>query len=156
MPSSIRSTAMTKNAATPNATARIKTKFGMEGTCCANTCKSGSEIVMIKPMIKVMSTTMISFFERVMTEPVRSPIGVMDNSTPTLKKSIPTINRMAPIIKVINILGGIGAMEKHSNSTMIKIGSTAFKVSVNFSWNFERYENNEKTSFVIIIDFSVT
>ena len=81
------------------------------------------------------------FFDLVIMEPTRSPMGVMDNSTPTLKNSIPTIKRMAPIRNVIKTLGGIGAIEKHRNSTMIKMGSTAFKVSINFSWNFDRNAN---------------
>ena len=72
-----------------------------------------------------------------MIVPVRSPIGVMDISTPTLKKSIPTISKPAPIKKVIRILGGIGAMVKQSNKTMASIGMTALSVSVNFSLNLE-------------------
>lgn len=50
------------------------------------------------------------FLDLVMTEPVRSPIGVMDISTPTLKNSIPTINRTAPHKNVIKMLGGIGVI----------------------------------------------
>jgi hypothetical protein len=42
---------------------------------------------------------------------------------------------MAPIKKVINILGGIGAIEKHKSKTITKIGMTAFSVSVIFSLN---------------------
>ena len=86
-----------------------------------------------------------------MIEPTRSPIGFMDNSTPTLKNSIPIINRTAPIRNVIRILGGIGAMVKHSNSTMSKIGITAFRVSISFSLNLERKNNNDyqRLSFFI-------
>ena len=75
----------------------------------------------------------------------------MDNSTPTLKNSIPIINRTAPIRNVIRILGGIGAMVKHSNSTMSKIGITAFRVSISFSLNLERKNNNDyqRLSFFI-------
>jgi len=123
--------------ATPRATANISTKFGMDGTCCARTCKSGSDIVIKNPMIKLMSITINTFLDFVIMVPVRSPIGVMDNSTPTLKKSIPIISKIAPIKKVIRILGGIGAMEKHNNNTIASIGTTAFKVSVNFSLNLE-------------------
>ena len=55
MPNNIRKMANTKNTATPVATARISTKFGMEGTCPARTCKSGSEMVITNPMTKVTS-----------------------------------------------------------------------------------------------------
>ena len=72
-----------------------------------------------------------------MMVPVLSPIGVMDTSTPTLKNSIPIINNIAPIKKVIRTLGGIGAMVKQSNKTMASIGMTAFRVSANFSLNLE-------------------
>ena len=72
-----------------------------------------------------------------MIEPTFSPIGVMESSTPTLKSSIPAINKTAPTRKVIRMLGGIGAMVKQSNNTITKIGNTAFRVSENFSSNFE-------------------
>ena len=110
--------------------------LGMEGTCWASTCKSGSEIVMTKPMTKLTKITIHTFLDLVIIVPVRSPIGVMDNSTPTLKNSIPIISNVAPTKKVINILGGIGAIVKQSSSTIAKIGSTAFIVSENFSINF--------------------
>jgi hypothetical protein len=73
-------------------------------------------------------------------EPTRSPIWFIDISTPTLKKSIPIMSRTAPIRNVINMLGGIGAIVKHSNKTMARIGSTAFRVSVNFSLNRDEIE----------------
>ena len=88
-------------------------------------------------MIKVIRTTTEIFFDLVMIEPTRSPIGVMDNSTPTLNSSIPTIKRMAPMRNVIKMLGGIGAIGKQRSNTIIKIGSTAFRVSISFSLNFE-------------------
>ena len=94
-------------------------------------------MVIKNPITKLTKITMNMFLDLVITVPVRSPIGVMEISTPTLKNSIPTIKRRAPIKKVINILGGIGAIEKHSNSTIASIGMTAFSVSVNFSLNLE-------------------
>jgi hypothetical protein len=47
---------------------------------------------------------------------------------------------MAPIKKVIKILGGIGAIEKHKSKTITRIGTTAFSVSVNFSLNRDEIE----------------
>ena len=133
---------MIKNAPTPVATANINTIFGMEGTCCASTCKSGSEMVMMKPIIKLITIITGSFLERVIIVPTLSPMGVMDISTPTLKSSIPTVKRTAPIKNVIKILGGIGAIEKHKSKTIASMGKTAFKVSNNFSLNFERLNCN--------------
>lgn len=92
---------------------------------------------MINPIIKVIKITIKMFLDLVMTEPVRSPIGVMDISTPTLKNSIPTINRTAPHKNVIKMLGGIGVMVKHNINTIASIGITAFNVSDNFSLNFD-------------------
>lgn len=131
------------------ATATINVRLGMEGTCCANTCKSGSDIVITNPIIKVIKITIKIFFDLVIMEPVRSPIGVMDNSTPTLKNSIPTIKRTAPIRKVIRILGGTGVMVKHSNNTITSIGNTAFKVSTSFSLNLELIDNYVKPLSVL-------
>jgi hypothetical protein len=78
-------------------------------------------------------------------------MGVIDISTPTLKNNIPTINKIAPIKNVIRILGGIGAIEKHKSKTIARIGRTAFNVSVSFSLNFERLNNNyiKRLSFLI-------
>ena len=53
-------------------------------------------------------------------------------------KYCPTGNNNAPIRKVTIMLGGIGAIVKHNNSTIPKIGKTAFNVSENFSENLER------------------
>ena len=130
---SIRKIAITRKMPTPSATARINTRFGIEGTCCASTCKSGSEIVITNPIIKVINTTLKMFFDLVIIVPTRSPIGVMEISTPTLKNNIPTIKRMAPIRNVIKILGGIGAIEKQRSKTITSIGTTAFRVSISFS-----------------------
>lgn len=148
MPNSIRSKETTRKHPTPRATARISVRFGMDGTCSASTCKSGSDMVMIKPIIKLIRITINTFLDFVMMEPTRSPIGVIDISTPTLKKSMPTINRTAPIRKVIRILGGIGAMEKHNSNTIAKIGKTAFRVSVSFSLNLDCKNSKISSTFL--------
>ena len=75
-----------------------------------------------------MITIIKRFFDFVTIEPTRSPIGVMDMSTPTLKNSIPIINSVAPIKNVSRILGGIGAIEKHSKRTISKIGKQTAKI----------------------------
>ena len=85
---------------------------------------------------------MESFFDLVIMVPTLSPIGVMDSYTPTLKSSIPTIKKTAPIKKAIKILGGMGAIVKHKIRTIARMGKTAFKVSDNFSFNLERLNCN--------------
>ena len=75
-------------------------------------------------------------------EPTRSPMGVMDISTPTLNKSMPAISSTAPTRKVIRMLGGMGAMVKHNSNTMPRMGKTAFRVSLSFSLNFECKNDN--------------
>lgn len=48
------------------------------------------------------------------------------------------------------MLGEIGAMVKHSTSTMAMTGSTAFKVSLNFSRRFEGRNFNNISPFVTV------
>lgn len=74
-----------------------------------------------------------SFLVFVIQVPTRSPIGVMDISTPKEKRIIPTIKNTAPTRNAIKIPGDIGAMLKHKISTIPMTGSTAFPVSVTFS-----------------------
>ena len=65
----------------------------------------------------------------------------------TLNSSIAAAEgRLDPIIynstkNVISILGGMGAMLKQSSNTMASIGNTAFRVSANFSLNFDLIDN---------------
>lgn len=139
---SIRKMANTRKIPTPNATANINTRLGTDGTCSASTCKSGSDMVMTKPMMKLTNTTISTFFVLVIIVPVRSPMGVMEISTPTLNKSIPAISSTAPTRNVIRILGGMGAMVKQSSNTMPRMGKTAFRVSLSFSLNFECKNDN--------------
>ena len=141
--------AITKNTATPNATASISVRLGTDGTCCARTCKSGSEMVITNPIINEITTITNTLLDRVIMEPTFSPMGVIDNSTPTLKNNIPTINKVAPIKNVIRTLGGIGAMEKHKSNTINKLGTTAFSVSENFYLKLDLNENNIYNLFLI-------
>ena len=54
---------MTRYIPTPKATDKISTKLGIDGTCSARTCKSGSEIVIINPMIKLIRMIINTFLE---------------------------------------------------------------------------------------------
>lgn len=57
------------------------------------------------------------------------------------------MSNAAPMRNVKRMLGGMGAMVKHRSKTIAKIGSTAFRVSENFSWNLERVDCNLCISF---------
>ena len=121
--------------------------FGTEGTCSASTCKSGSEIVMIRPSRNESTTTMPSFLVRVIAVPTRSPIGVIAISAPAENSIMPTSSSAAPIRKQSRMLGEIGAMVKESSSTMQTIGSTARTASIHFSDRFLRKFNPYITTF---------
>ena len=46
--------ATTRKAPTPAATARMRVRLGIMGTWVASTCKSGSDMVMMKPTRKAL------------------------------------------------------------------------------------------------------
>lgn len=108
------------------------------GTCCASTCRSGSDIVIIKPSKKDSATTTHSFLDCVIAVPTRSPIGDIASSAPSVKNTIPTISNIPPIRKHSKILGEIGAIVKDSSSTSPMMGSTACSASFSFSFSFFR------------------
>ena len=90
-------------------------------------------MVMIKPSMKPMKIMTHSFLVFVMQVPTRSPMGVMDISTPRENRIIPTIRSTAPTRNAIRIPGEMGAMLKQRTSTIPMTGSTAFPVSTVFS-----------------------
>ena len=47
------------------------------------------------------------------------------------------------------MLGGIGTIVKHKIRTIASMGRTAFKVSLNFSFNFERWKAKRLYSRVV-------
>ena len=156
MENNIRSTAATRKIPTPTATARISVIFDTDGTCPASTCRSGSDIVMMKPSMKHNPIITGSRFDCAIRVPIRSPIGVIDISAPSVKNIIPTTRRIAPIIKAIRMPGGTGAIVKLNINTIAMIGTTASNDSFNFSDNFVRYKFNKYSclSVLIILQFS--
>ncbi len=110
--------------------------FDTAGTCSASTCRSGSDMVTIKPRMKVRAVINHNFLVCVILVPTFSPMGVMDISAPKVKNIIPTIRNTAPSRNASRIPGSSGAIVKHSTSTIAMIGSTAFRVSFSFSSNF--------------------
>ena len=99
----------------------------------ARTVRSGSDIVIITPSRKLTKTITHTLFDLVMHEPTLLPIGVIAVSAPTVKNAIPTISITAPVRKDTSILLGIGAIVKHSRSTITVIGSTDVRASFSFS-----------------------
>ena len=138
MENSMRKRASTRNVPTPPATDRIKIMLGTAGTCPARTCRSGSEMVIMKPSKKavIMIRARLRLFVR--ADPTRSPMGVMDISAPRVKNIIPARIRTAPMRKHKRMLGEMGAMEKHKASTMQMMGRTAWRASCHFSVSFFR------------------
>ena len=110
---------------TPTDTAPIRTLFGIDGTCPARTCRSGSDMVIITPRMNPMPRIAHSFFVFVIQLPIRSPIMDMDISAPRVKNIIPTTSRTAPARKQSRMLGDIGAIQKHRTRTIPIIGRTA-------------------------------
>ena len=81
--SRMRSTASARNAPTPTATDTISTRLGIEGTCWASTCRSGSASVTITPITNAMSSTVGSLRALAVCAPTPSPSGVIAISEPS-------------------------------------------------------------------------
>ena len=109
--------------------------FGMDGTSVANTCKSGSEMVIMTPSKNERHTIKRMFLLLVILAPTFSPIMVMDISAPRVKNIIPKITISAPIRKLSNTLGVNGVIEKHNTNTIRIIGTTATTASINLLLN---------------------
>ena len=124
MPKRMRSRAMTRKTPTPRATDQMMTLLGMEGTCSARTCRSGSATVMSTPMRKLRSTMTEIFREEVISLPTYSPRGIMDISEPMVKRPMPRISRMPPTRNAIMALLETGVRTKHSRVTMPMMGRT--------------------------------
>ena len=120
----MRSFAITRKIPTPIATVNIRTRLGMAETWPASTCKSGSATVMITPKIKQTAIESQTFLVRESSTPMPSPMGIMDISTPKVKKPMPTIRSTAPNKNSVSVPGVSGAMEILKTSTINVIGST--------------------------------
>ena len=129
----MRSMAITRKSPTPADTAPIMTPFGMFGTCCASTCRSGSEIVIITPTRRLTRIIIHSFLERETDEPMCSPMGVIARSVPSVNRPIPSMSIIVPITKDISMLFGTGIIVKHKMKSMTATGRTDLKASLSFS-----------------------
>ena len=108
----------------------------MACTCCASTCRSGSETVISTPSTKPRIRIRRRFRVRVTRAPTCPPIGVMATSAPTEKNIMPPTSITAPRRKLSITPLGIGATVMLSISTSVTMGSTAASASRSLSRSF--------------------
>ncbi len=121
------------NKPTPVPTVTRRTVLSMCGTVSASTWRSGSEIVIAKPSMKLTARIKGIFFVFVSAVPILLPIGVIEVSAPREKRPIPATSITAPTKKQSNKSGFIGETEKHKTKTIITIGRTDSAASLIFS-----------------------
>ena len=92
-------------------------------------------MVMMNPSTNPSTIITHSFLDLVILLPTFSPMGVIAISAPRVKNIMPITSITAPRIYSSIMLGEIGAMEKHSKSTITIIGKTALTASFSFSFN---------------------
>ncbi|OPZ76258.1 MAG: hypothetical protein BWY78_01426 [Alphaproteobacteria bacterium ADurb.Bin438] len=126
-----------KNKPTPKATDKIIIMFGTFGTCSANTCKSGSDIVTTVPIKKLINKIDQSFLDFVKAAPINSPIGIIAISAPIINIPIPKISNNEPTIKTISMSILIGTSKKDNKKTIILTGIIDVKDSIIFSFKFK-------------------
>ena len=130
-------TAIIKNKPTEIPTKTIKTvRFTTALTCSARTDRSGSAIVIKRPIIKAIATSNVTFLCFVKPEPICSPIGVIAISAPKLNRVMPIIINTAHIANVIIsvvVKSVIGV--KASTKTIIATGATEIADSLNLDSN---------------------
>ena len=131
--SSVRRMAATRKTPTPRLTERISVLFGMDCTCPARTCRSGSEIVISAPKTKPAARMSGMFRVPVSAPPMRLPIGCMDSSAPSVKNIMPITSSRLPKRKVSSVPLGTGTMVRESTKTIRAIGMTAPSASFSFS-----------------------
>ena len=109
---------------TPAPTTARSTVFSMCGTVSASTCRSGSATVMAKPRRNDTPRISGRFFVLVSAVPIRLPMSVIDCSAPREKSPMPAVRSSAPMRNVSSRSVRIGTMQRHSITTMQRIGST--------------------------------
>ena len=119
-----RNNATLKNKPTPIATHIISTIFGIDGTCCANTCKLGSEIVIKTPKIKQIINGAQILLALPILIPMLSPNGSIEIPEPIVKKLIPKIRSKVPNKNRTRTPAFIGDKLTLKMSTIAAIGKT--------------------------------
>ena len=129
----MRSNASTRKTPTPAATVRMSTVSGTDGICAASTVRSGSAIVTSTPMRKQTGMSTDSFLDLVRWEPMRSPIGIMDRSAPSVNSPMPAMSSTAPSRKSQKVPAGSGESSRWISTTIPVTGSTEESDSLIFA-----------------------
>ena len=127
----------TKNKPTPTPMDRISVHFPITPLSCpANTDKSGSAMVINRPMAKQTPSNSLTLPERVSAEPACSPMGVMAISAPKLNRPIPKISKTEQIENTVSsvALSSIQPISR-SRRTMADTGKTDRSASFIFMYN---------------------
>ena len=103
------------------------------GTELASTCKSGSDTVTATPKRKLTIKMRGRFFDLVRAAPIRTPMGLMELSAPTVNNPMPATTNKDPTRKDSICPVGSGVTNKHSKHTMIRMGSTELMLSSTLS-----------------------
>ena len=113
-----------RNMPTPTATDKIRTRLGIEGTCSARTCKSGSAIVIKAPRTKHTTRGIIMLFDLLICTPIPSPKGCMDISEPIVKRLMPANKSSVPKMNNTRMPASKGDIEMLNKTTIAAMGST--------------------------------
>ena len=140
----------TMNTPTPTATASIIVILGMPVSCVASTVRSGSAIVTSTPRIKHRSTGISLCRDFAIDEPMPSPMGIIDMSTPKVNSAMPRMSSSAPNMNSTTGPGSSGTNVIDRISTITVIGSTEENASENFSPSF-LFSDKSCISFVFFI-----
>lgn len=112
-----------------------------KSTCPARICKSGSAIEIKNPRTTPTIANIHILLVLVRFDPIRFPMGVIPISTPNKNIDKPITIKNAPRIN-LNMRGvSSGVITKFSIKTIIVIGSTEDKTSLNFSTNTFKYKS---------------
>ena len=85
------------------------------------------------PSVKQMISGGTSRFDLLISTPIPSPIGIIDMSTPTVNRPMPSMSIRAPNKNITIVPALSGAIETLSSSTTPEMGSTDAKASRIFS-----------------------
>lgn len=95
-------------------------------------CKTGSTTEILNPNRKHINTIFQMLFVSSIVEPNMSPIGIMAMSTPIRNISSPKIIKTAPIRNLIKDVLSMGTIVKFRINTIMVMGITENKASLNF------------------------
>ncbi len=101
--------------------------------CSANTIRSGSATLIKIPIIKVETMMSNKFLLFTNDEPICSPIGIKETSTPKLNKVIPNIMNNALTKNKARLQNGMDAMVICKRKTRMMIGMTEKEDSFSFA-----------------------